>query len=79
MAKTIQGVTATLQLRRGEDGSWRLAGLSFSDPLDDADPDVRYVNNYNAAGGDLSAADLASTLEDWLTAQDTAYKTANGI
>jgi hypothetical protein len=79
MAKTITGVTATLQLRRNGDGSWRLAGLSYGDPLDDTDDDVRYVNNYNAAGGDLSPVDLAGTLANWLSGQDAAYKTANGI
>ena len=81
MAKTIEGVTATLQLRRQGDGTWRLAGLSYGDPLDDdpALPDVRYVSHYNGAGGDLSPADLASTLAAWLAAQDAAYKLANGI
>jgi hypothetical protein len=79
MAKTITGVTATLQLRRHGDGTWRLAGLSYGDPLDDASPDVRYVNNYNAAGGDLDPVDLAGTLANWLSGQDAAYKTANGI
>ncbi len=79
MAKTINGVTATLQLRRNGDGTWRLAGLSYGDPLDDADPDVRYVSHYNGSGGDLSPGDLAGTLGSWLTAQDAAYKAANGI
>jgi len=79
MAKTINGVTATLQLRRNGDGTWRLAGLSYGDPLDDANADVRYVSHYNGSGGDLSAADLASTLGAWLAAQDDAYKAANGI
>ena len=79
MAKTIEGVTATLQLRRQGDGTWRLAGLSYSDPQDSADADVRYVSAFNGAGGDLSPADLASTLAAWLAAQDAAYKLANGI
>ena len=79
MAKTITGVTATLQLRRQGDGTWRVAGQSWADPLDDTDADVRYLSHYAPAGGDLSPADLASTLGAWLTAQDAAYKAANGI
>ena len=79
MAKTIEGVTATLQLRRNGDGSWRVAGLSYSDPLDDADADLRYASHYAPAGRDLSPVDLATNLGAWLTAEDAAYKAANGI
>lgn len=80
MAKTFTGVRAFIQFRKETAGTWTLRAVSYNDPLDDADADVRYINAH--LPGDprgLTGSELAGTLQAFLDACDDEFKTANGI
>lgn len=82
MAKTLNGVCRTMQVCWG-DGTTRLRFIAIGQPKDTLDSTITYASTgnqlANPAPRDLTAGELAGTVQALLDAIDAEANTVEGI